>query len=295
MTGLKHLFVEDELLRSPAWFPLRIAASGEMTMVSLTEDDYKAASFLDERMLEQPHPQASCGRALIESAAAKLAPRSHYLFHTGHVGSTLVSRLVGANENFLSLREPALLRAIADGSPMNLDTALALFARTWRTTQRAVIKTTSFVNELAEVILAGDDRPAAIFMFTSPLNYLRGILGGPNSRLETQALAPARLRRLVRRLGGAEWRSIPCSEGEQVAMSWLSEMTALHQAALRFESQVLWMNFDAFLSDPLRGLQTIFRALGALPSSDEVEALVTGAMMRQYYDAAIFEGAAACL
>ena len=113
---------------------------------------------------------------------------------------------------------------------MNLDTALALFARTWRTTQRAVIKTTSFVNELAEVILAGDDRPAAIFMFTSPLNYLRGILGGPNSRLETQALAPARLRRLVRRLGGAEWRSIPCSEGEQVAMSWLSEMTALHQA-----------------------------------------------------------------
>jgi hypothetical protein len=305
MPTLNLLLAESDFLRSPAWFPLRIEDGGAMTVVKLDEAAYVTASFLDERILVLEYPQTTCALTTIYAAAATLAPRAHYVFHTGHVGSTLISRLIGEHEGFFSLREPALLRAFA-GEPTlqhgavtpdaaaSLAPVLALLARTWRTSQRAVIKPTSFVSELAEVILAGDDRPSAIFMFTTPLNYIRGILAGPNSRVEAKSLAPARRHRLVRRLGGVEWRSNPHSEGEQVAMSWLCEMTALHQAALRFESQVLWVNFDAFLSEPLSGLQSIFRTLGAAPSCGELEALVTGPLMRQYskapqhaYDAAL--------
>ena len=38
----------------------------------------------------------------------------HFIFHTGHVGSTLVSRLLDETGDVLSLREPLPLRTLAD-------------------------------------------------------------------------------------------------------------------------------------------------------------------------------------
>jgi hypothetical protein len=293
------MIAEDDIVGSPAWLPLEGVGGDAMRVVHLDEGAYQAASFLDQRILKCGYEQKTCGLAILEAAAARLAPRSHYIFHTGHVGSTLVSRLIGAHESFFSLREPALLRTIsarlpsAGGAP-GLGVALPLLARTWRANQRAVIKVTSFVSELAELILAGEDRPAAIFMFAHPLAYLRGIFAGPNSRVEGRQLAPTRLQRLVRRLGEGEWRSDPRSEGEYIAMSWLCEMTALRQAAARFESQVLWVDFDAFLGEPASALEAIFQTLGERPPASEIEALVSGPLMRQYskapehaYDAAL--------
>ena len=293
------MIAEDDIVGSPAWLPLEGVGGDAMRLVHLDEAAYREASFLDQRILGCGYSQETCGLAILEAAAARLTARSHYIFHTGHVGSTLVSRLIGAHESFFSLREPALLRTIsaqlpsAGGAP-GLGVALPLLARTWRASQRAVIKVTSFVSELAELILAGEDRPAAIFMFAHPLAYLRGIFAGPNSRVESRQLAPTRLQRLVRRLGEGEWRSDLRSEGEYVAMSWLCEMTALRQAAARFESQVLWVDFDAFLGEPASALEAIFRALGERPPAGEIQALVSGPLMRQYskapehaYDAAL--------
>jgi hypothetical protein len=208
---------------------------------------------------------------------------------------------VGTHANFFSVREPALLRSVAQPTPgptakagtLDLQCWLSLFARTWRPPQRAVIKVTSIVNEAAEVILSGIHRPAAIFVYASPLNYLRTILAGPNSRAESRALAPGRMSRLVRRIGAAAALDVQ-SEGEQVAMNWLSEMTTLHPAAARFETQVLNVDFDEFLQDPVKGLHVIVRAFGAQSSASEIESIVAGPIMRQYskapehaYDAAL--------
>jgi len=274
----------DDIVRSPAWLPLEAVDGPAMRLVYLDEAAYRAASFLDQRLLGIGYEQQVCGLAVVEAAAARLAPRSHYIFHTGHVGSTLLSRLIGAHEGLFSVREPALLRSLGApaGSALQLDAALALLGRTWRPNQRAVVKTTSFVSELADPILAADPGSVAIFVFARPLVYLRGILAGPNSRVENRHLAPSRLQRLTRRLGEGELSPRPHSEGECVAMSWLCEMTALHQAAVSFEGRVLWVDFDTFLGNPAPGLQAMFRALGASPSEGEVEALVAGPLMRQY-------------
>lgn len=293
----------EELLRSPAWLPLRAQGGrGGLTMLKLDENAYQAASFLDERLLEGPFERTACAVATVEAAAAGVAPRSHYIFHIGHVGSTLISRLVGEHERFFSLREPALLRAVADDAgspgsrraPLSLGVLQALFARTWRAAQTSIIKPTSIVNECAETILAGADLPRAIFVFADPLAYLRGIMAGPNSRLESQAMAPGRCRRLLRRLRLDESQVDPASEGERIAMNWLSEMTTLQQAARGAAARVLWVAFDVFLQEPMAGLAAIFRALGAPASDAEVGRLVTGPLMRRYskapqlaYDAAL--------
>jgi hypothetical protein len=282
----------EDLVRSPAWFPLRLSANDAVTLVWLDEPAYAAASFLDERILEHRPKQATCPLETVRTAAAALKPPCLYVFHTGHVGSTLISRLIGAHAGFFSVREPKLMRAFVDDPtqsapagapafPLRLDAVLALFSRTFRPEQRAVLKATSIVNEIAESILGCAERPSAIFMFASPLNYLRGILAGPNSRIEARMLAPSRLRRLVRRLGPG-WYSEPRSEGEQVAMNWLCEMTALYQAGARSRAPVLWVDFDVFLGEPAPGLESIVHALGGTSSSGEIETLVSGPIMRRY-------------
>lgn len=282
-----------ELRDSPAWYPLE-AVGDTVQLLRLAASDYAAASFLDQRLLQGGYPRARVAPALLAVAAAALAPCRHYLFHIGHVGSTLLSRLIGAHAGCFALREPALLRALAaaPAAAPPLEVVLALLGRAWRPGQVAVVKATSFVSEIADAILTSSGAPRALFVYAAPLAYVRGILAGANSRAETRALAPARLQRLVRRLHGAQCD--PRSEGELVAMSWLCEMLTLEQAASRHPEGILWVDFDRFLQAPLAGLAAVFGALGATVPQQELEALVAGPIMRQYskapehaYDAAL--------
>jgi hypothetical protein len=299
---LHSALTDADLLRSPAWLPLRLDATGAMTLVCLSEPQYAAASFLDDRILAAGAATGGCALHTLRSAAMQLAPSAHYVFHIGHVGSTLLSRLLGAHPCFFSLREPALLRTFADataaapGSPqpaLTLGEAIGLLSRTWRHEQTAVVKTTSFVNQLACSLLELSENSRALFMYVEPANYLRGIFGGANSRLESKAMAPARLARLQHGLGGA-LQSTASSEGEWIALNWLSEMSSLHRAAALFGARVTWLNFDAFLHRPRAGLAAAFRALGANVAAQELDSLLASPLMRQYskapehaYDAAL--------
>lgn len=269
-----------------------------MTLVRLDEAAYRRASFLDRRILHAGVPQASCPAGIAAAAAAGLSPRAHYIFHIGHVGSTLVSRLLGECAGLFSIREPAMLRTAATDparafGSLGLRDVLSLLSRTWRPGQRALVKTTSFVGEIAGEILELDPGSTALLMFMPALSYLRCILGGPNSRIESRMLAPSRLLRLRRRLGVPTFVE-PQSEGEWIAMSWLSEMAALRHTASRFGSRVVWVDFDAFLSAPAPELAKLLRALGWTPGPGEVETLLAAPLMRRYskapeheYDAAL--------
>jgi hypothetical protein len=301
------MIAEEDLVRSPAWLPVEVTAGG-VTVVRLDEADYRRASFLDQRLLTLGSERSLCSREAIGSAASRLVSPSHYIFHTGHVGSTLLSRLLGEHTAFFVLREPAILRAIvaaeaaATTGPrvddvcgaLSLEVSLALLGRTWRPGQRSVVKATSFVSELAGRALASATHPTAIFMFAQPLAYLQCIFAGPASRAETLKLAPLRLGRLVRRSGGPDPHIHPRSEGEWIAMSWACEMSALREAAGRFAARVLWVDFDAFLAEPAGALEEILRTLGERPAAPDIERLLGTPVMRQYskapehaYDAAL--------
>lgn len=290
----------EDIAASPAWFPLEAAGRGALRLVRLDEAAYRGASFLDRRLLLAGPEETVVESATVAAAAARLAPRAHYIFHIGHVGSTLVSRLAGEYPGCFSVREPALLREMplrpAGDRALGLDLRdmLALLGRAWRARQRTIVKATSFASEIAESILALDPGARAILMFTPAPAYLRCILGGPNSRVEAKALAPSRLLRLRRRLGEAASIIEPQSEGQWIAMSWLCEMTCLQQAGARFASRVLWVDFDAFLARPQTGLESVLRALGAEPTAAEIAGILSAPLMRQYskapehaYDAAL--------
>jgi len=286
-------------VRSPQMFPhLLDPHSDSVSFVDLTRAEYEKASFLDGRILTPQSlirtlPWRNVAEA-VESAGLK--ERCGLIFHIGHVGSTLLSRLIGAHPRAFALREPGILRTFAQiisepaGMPATwsgedierrLSSMLKLFSRTFDGGQLAVIKATSFVSELGEALLARAPRPRAVLMYVSPESYIATILGGPNSREEAKILAPSRLRRLHKRLGREVWSAASLSEGERLALAWVCEMSGLAAAAGSAGERVARVNFDEFLVDP-SSLLGIFRHFGIDANAAEVRTILDGPDMRRY-------------
>ena len=82
-------------------------------------------SFLDDRLMQQPvdaqlvpWPDDRSG------VAGDLRTDARWIFHIGHVGSTLVSRLLGELDGVLAVREPRLLRDLAM-APLSCGSAIS--------------------------------------------------------------------------------------------------------------------------------------------------------------------------
>ena len=302
----------DTLRSSPELFPHLLDAVGDtMRFIRLKRAEFEAASFLDERVLTPrteislvPWPAAAHA---IEHAG--LEEGCHYIFHIGHVGSTLLSRLLGDLPGAFTLREPLVLRTLAEvrgrTAPVpwaedaatfeaHLGGCLKLLSRTFDRQQSAIVKVTSFVSEMAAELVARPAAPKAVLMYVSAESYLATIFGGPNSRREAALLTPSRLRRLHRRVGAHPWNATALSEGETLAMSWACEMAGLVAAAEVAGNRVLRLDFDRFLAAPERHLLAVCRHLDIPATAAQIGALTAGPLMQRYskgpehaYDAAL--------
>ena len=139
-------------------------------VVQMDAAGYRAASFLDDRILGPTTQGAWFPVAAISDAARRVqsARAVHFIFHTGHVGSTLVSRLLDESGDVLSLREPLPLRTLADARDvLNLPESLlsvaqssdclSMFMKLWgrgyAANRAIVVKATSSAGRLAIPLL----------------------------------------------------------------------------------------------------------------------------------------------
>jgi hypothetical protein len=289
--------LQESLARSPELFPHSLDVRGEkIGFIRLSKNDYKRASFLDARILA-PHTAMHLltWQQVADALPANLKERCSFIFHIGHVGSTLLARLIGAHPAAFVLREPLLLRAFAQlnwgsapwpiwssgATTSRLTDTLKLFSRTFERAQIPIIKATSFVSELSASLMQRPSAPKALLMFVSPESYLATILGGPVSRQEAITLTPDRLRRLHRRIGAEVWRAETLSEGERLALGWACEMSALAQAAGAAPDRIYRVDFDKFLVNPA-SLSNIFRHFAIDATAAEVHAILSGPEMRRY-------------
>ena len=261
-------------------------------LVETDEATLEAASFLDQRLIATPPapPMRWEPYATLDGASRGWRDDAGFIFHIGHVGSTLLSRLLGTAEDTLALREPLILRQLAElgqmrGKPESplpwdafdgrLASALRWLSRTFRPGQRALVKATSFASAIAPDIVTGDRR--VIFLTLSPERYIQTILAGKNSRVELASMAASRLTRLHERMDGAPYRLWELGEAQRAALAWACEMSALEAAD---GPGVLWLDFDRFLADPAVQLSEAARHLCIdLPDAG---ALVAGPHMTRY-------------
>lgn len=283
------LVEQNGLWASPEACPLAVdPSSGVIDLVALSPVDYEKASFLDGRLQARRLGQAKLDELARDADASGVA--CDWIFHVGHVGSTLLSRLLGTHPRVFSVREPQPLRTFAqvelDGIPWRgeawerrLHVLLALLSRTWRGEQRSLVKATSLVSEIAPQLLAAEPASKALLMSVRPERYLATILGGLNSRVELKAALPVRAARLDRRLGGAGWRAEQLSEGEAAALSWACEMTSLAPVA---GARAAWIDFDRFLADPAAGIASALRQLHGRAEPLDVARIAASPYLQRY-------------
>src|SRR5690242_14014422 len=162
----------EEIARDATWLAQALDPSaGNVRLIAMDRESYRAASFLDDRMLQRPvDAQVMSWTAIEDAVTDELRRDARWIFHIGHVGSTLLSRLMGELTGVLAIREPRLLRDLVLSPPAVRDGYLApvagLMSRTFGDEELACIKATSWVSEIAPELVPPGER--ALLMFATP-------------------------------------------------------------------------------------------------------------------------------
>lgn len=267
--------LNDQLLADPSLYPQKLDLVGQRALLlRLSRTNYAEASFLDDRILS-PTSQAmwmgldDLTRAL---AGVAFARPLHFIFHAGHVGSTLLSRLLDGADGVLGLREPLPLRTLAEAhdvlgkpdsllSPNRFDNLLRvqclLWARGFADTRACIVKATSATARLGPELLGACPMAQAVYIHLPLEPYLATLLAGENSPIDLRGHAGERMRRLARFGVKAPSPAHAMSIGELAGMSWAAERlteAALIEAA---GARVLSINFEQVLAAPESSLRRI--------------------------------------
>lgn len=261
--------------------------AGLVRLVQMDAKAYREASFLDDRMFGQKYETRLCRWSELIAEIGPTSPAdARWIFHIGHVGSTLVARLLG--ELTLSIREPRILRDFAGAysgfSPADGLAISRLFSRRFAGAQPSLVKATSFVSEVAPLLCPPGER--ALFLFASPRNYIRSILAGENSRKELAILAAPRADRMA---GRATLSDARASEAHLAAAAWACEMTSLEAAAEAMTDRALrWVDFDLMLGNMPIALEKLTRFFAYDSDVGTIDAIAAGPLMRRYSKAPEF-------
>lgn len=275
-----------EFAASPTLYPLRLEDDGgRMFLARLTEADYRAASFLDERALGSELFVGWAPTALLTRAAEAIQPRpQHFIFHTGHAGSTLLSRLLDQRLGVLGLREPLPLRTIANAGG-RLDGLIPLLLRIWARgfvgTEAAIVKATSVGGRLAPQILAEAPMARAVYLYLKPEPTLATLIAGLESAKDQAGFVEERMRR-VGALLGEDGVPRPGSPGEFAALAYLAENLARTKAEQWGGERVLALDFEAVLADLSGALDRVFAHFGLAIPANRVAAIAAGSIAAQY-------------
>jgi hypothetical protein len=256
-------------------------------LVRLEPSQYRAASFLDGRILDGAAAIGWVPYAPIETVARHIIPLPlHFIFHAGHVGSTLLSRLLDEVPGVLGLREPLPLRRLAElhdrqGDDVRfrglLATMLKLWGRGFDDSRMVVLKATSNAGRIAPQLLQACPEARAIYLNLAPEPYIATLMAGSNTRDDLEGMTVERIARLQRILGVVVDAAGPLSLGEGAAVAWLSERFAQEHAS---GPRVMPLDFDHWLSDIEGGLRRVLVHL-ALPADLAVD-LARSPMLTRY-------------
>jgi len=266
----------------------------QVMLVRLSEEDYRNISFLDQRIITPQLPRQLVEWDEVAAISLPKLPKPLYIFHIGHVGSTLISRLLGEHENVLALREPAILRQfsemkLADSNRQwdnqrfehRLTEVGRWLSRAFQHDQRALVKASSFVSPLAADLLGADGD--GLFLRLSLKRYMQTILAGEAPVQEAETLASTRLLRLNKMVGQDIAELSTLSLYQKVTLNWLCEMTSLTRTQHNCrDANIKWMDFDDFLGHPVEQLQVAASHFGLEMPVAQAMSLINSPIMTSY-------------
>lgn len=288
----------DGLATSPDVFIHQLDVAGDRALlVRINAEQRRKASFLDDRILGSGVEGGWAAWPEIEPAARRApAATPSFIFHIGHCGSTLISRLIEEATGVRSLREPNAVRTlaiiaddVADGlSLWNAETfrdRLALYLNTASSGAPTVIKATSWCGDLVN-----RTQGPALFCHSKPNAYIATMLGGANNSVDLKLNAAIRLRRLRRLCGDPHLSDVAkLSPGELAAMSWAAEAATMAAASAKDGARLHGIEFDSFLDDAEKTLAAAVAHLSLSSSAERINRALAGPLMRTYSKDASFD------
>jgi hypothetical protein len=271
---------------------------GQTLMIRMAQADFNHASFLDDRVLDPSRrPGWLPNEELADAARLVDKPQAlHLILHTGHVGSTLVSRACAEFGAVLSLREPLVLRNLADlhdgigqiDSLIDLgqwNTLLGTHCMLWRRgfedTAAVVLKATSSAARIAPDLLRLCDG-RAIYLNLQAEPYLATLLAGDSSALDLRGHGPERIRRFARMYDGPIAPLATLTLGELAAMTWLVERLTQLRLKHSFGDRVLCIDFQDFLADVPAGLRAVMRHFDLPADAANIGRVARSAVFTRY-------------
>lgn len=271
----------DPVLRRVLWVRMPAAARA-------------AAAFLDERAL---HADIEGAWAPLHSLGVMPAPphAADALFHIGHCGSTLLSRVLEAWTGVQALRKPLPLRVLAgmwttrgqacariDDATLDrlLQGAWHAWSRQLAPGTRVVVKATSGCAGLAAPLLAAHASMRVVMLDMPLAAWLATLMKSPGSMADALESAPERLADLAAR-GLADGLVLHAlSPPRQLAMCWLAEQARSAALAAAHPTRVLRVDFHDLLDAPRAQLARIAAHLDLAP--DGVDAALRAPAWGRY-------------
>ncbi|HEX7966138.1 MAG TPA: hypothetical protein VF651_10520 [Gammaproteobacteria bacterium] len=199
----------DDIARNPAWHLYDIDMQrGELHFLEATPETFRISAFLDNRIAytgDRLHgfPLDTVARAVAAQPAPEHDPA--FLFHSSFCCSSLLARSLQLEGRVLALREPWVLRRIADlkrgvqargqawypQGPQLLDLALRLLAKTWQPSESVLIKPTHVAHNLAAEALELRPRAKGLLLHSDLETFLVSNL---KKTEDTKQKTPALLR-----------------------------------------------------------------------------------------------------
>lgn len=268
-------------------------------IVRIDRSTYRHASFLDDRALNAGTEGVWVPIAEVLRCAEAIPPgrAPHYIFHLGHCGSTLLTRLIGAWPEFHVLREPLPLLALGlvkreldtplcpiapPEWPQLFDAVVRFMGRTYRGGDAPVVKATSVCANLVDDALKWNAGSRLILVYVDLATCLQTMLKSEANRENSRAFAPKWLADFHRLSGGATPRLHELDDTRQITLNWIMAMQALLGASNNAPDRTMLVAFDSFLRDMETGLAAIAAFLGKDVAEDEIRALASGPAAAAY-------------
>jgi hypothetical protein len=203
----------------------------------------------------------------------RAAPRTGWIFHIAHCGSTLLARALDVPERSLVLREPLALRQLGvERRPddARLPLVAAFLGRRYRAEAPAIVKANVPVNFIAADLLALDPEAPAIFLYFPLRAYLLAIL-----RSEGHCRW---VMNVTAQLPGAPAGT---DVAERAAWLWLTQMQLYADALVRFPG-ARSLHAEQLFSEPHGTLAAAFAHFGVEIAAPAHDAIVAGPLFATY-------------
>jgi hypothetical protein len=275
-------------------------------LVRLDEAQVRGVSFLDDRALTPDTPGLIVPLDAALDAALALEPQPFdALFHVGHCGSTLVSRLIASLPSNLPRREPLWWLDVGTtrrelGKSLTPRAWDALWsagrralARRFVATDRVLLKSTSLASNLLTPLLADEPEARALLLTTDLETWLATMLRKPGTRATVEQNLAYWLPDLQRVHPDTPLRAAELRLGERAAVIWLAPMLAFEAALRESPQRVKLLRFEDVLAMPRVALAAVSSHLGLGASAANISAVLEGPGLSAYakdparpYDAA---------